>query len=97
MNKNPHQARLGKKIRAKPGDLHEVQTIVWYTLKRAQYCLDIATEPEDIVRASHCVSQIAGQYAKLVEIGELEARLSALEQAMKGTNGAFHGYTTGKP
>ena len=79
-----HKARLGKKLRSKPGNLAEVQVILWYALKRSQYCLDVATDPEDIVRASHAVSQIAGQYAKLLEIGELESRLAALEQQLKG-------------
>lgn len=96
MARNTHSARLGKKIRAKPGNMPELQVILWYALKRAQYCLDTATDPDAITRASHAVSQIAGQYAKLLEIGELEARLSALEQAMKGTNGTYAGYPTGR-
>ena len=76
----PHKARLGKKLRSKPGNLAEVQVILWYALKRSQYCLDVATDPDVILRAGHAVSQIAGQYAKLLEVGELEARLQALEQ-----------------
>ena len=78
-----HKARLGKKLRSKPGTRAEVQVILWYALKRSQYCLDTASDPEVILRAGHAVSQIAGQYSKLLEIGELEARLRALEQQMQ--------------
>lgn len=34
------------------------------------------------LRAIHAISQCSGQYSKLLEIGEHEARLAALEQAL---------------
>ena len=33
------------------------------------------------LRAIHAISQASGQYAKLLEIGQLEARIAALEAA----------------
>ena len=79
-NPSPYQARLGRKLRGKPGDLPQLQLILWHALKRAQGILEAATEDDDAaLRAIHAISQVAGQYAKLLEIGEFEARLAALE------------------
>ena len=77
-----HKARLGKKLRGKPGNMAEVRGILWYALKRAQGILDTATENDETLKACHAVGQLAGQYVKLLEIGELEAQLAALEAAM---------------
>jgi hypothetical protein len=76
-----HKARMGRKLRGKPGDLVQLQLILWYSLKRAQGILDVATDDETTLKAVHCISQVAGQYAKLLEIGELEARIAAMEAA----------------
>ena len=59
-NGNPYQARMGKQLRGKPGDIAEVQLVLWYALKRAQGVLDAATDEDATLRACHCVSQIAG-------------------------------------
>lgn len=75
-----YQARLGRKLRGRPGDLAELQKVLWYCLKRAQAVLDSAQDDELTLRAAHAVSQVAGQYAKLLEIGELEQRVQALEE-----------------
>lgn len=40
-------------------------------------------EREMQLRAIHAISQASGQYAKLLEIGELEARIAALEAAQE--------------
>lgn len=83
-NSSPYKARMGRKLRGKPGRLPEVQLILWHALKRAQGILDASTEDDATLRAIHCLSQVAGQYVKLLEIGELEARIAALEAAQKG-------------
>jgi hypothetical protein len=80
-NASPYKARLGKKLRGKPGDLPQVQLILWYALKRAQGILEDTDDEEPALRAIHAVSQVAGQYVKLLEVGEFEARLKALEDA----------------
>ena len=84
MNRSPHKARLGKRLRGKSGNLTDVQRMLWYSLKLAQGVLDTAVEEDQILRAVHCVSQCAGQYAKLLEIGEFEARLAAIEATLQG-------------
>jgi hypothetical protein len=87
VNASPHKARLGKRLRHKPGNLADVQKILWYSLKLAQGVLDNATEEDQILRGVHAVSQCAGQYAKLLEIGEFEARLAAIEATLAGRSG----------
>jgi hypothetical protein len=81
MNANPYRARQAQKRRAKPGNLAGLQRLLWRALKTAEAILDEAAEPDMQLRAVHAISQASGQYAKLLEIGELEARIAALEAA----------------
>jgi hypothetical protein len=83
-NLNPVKARLGRKLRGKPGNLGEVQMILWHCLKRAQGILELTDDEEPALRAIHAISQVAGQYVKLLEVGEFEARIAALEAAQQG-------------
>lgn len=97
-NPNPHAARLSKRRAHKPGNLQAILKILWTAITDAEHLLYTAGDDADLrLRCLHALSQSCGQYSKLLEIGELEARLSALEQAMKESNGAFHGYATGTP
>ena len=82
-NPSPHAARLAKKRARKPGQLPQLLRLLWQALLEAQAILDEAAEAELRLRAIHAISQAAGQYAKLLEIGELEARIAALEAAEK--------------
>lgn len=91
-NPNPFQARIAKKRTRKPGKLLDLQRLLWRALLTAEEILDGAEGTADDppawvtqLRAIHALSQAAGQYAKLLEIGELEARISALEAAHKET------------
>jgi hypothetical protein len=88
VNASPHKARLGKRLRHKPGNVTDLQRMLWYALRLAQGVLDNATEEDQILRAVHAISQCAGQYARLVEVGEFEARLKAIEDAQVRRNGA---------
>ena len=84
-NPSPHVARQAKRRRGKPGDLATLLKVVWSALLEAEAVL-MTTEgdnPELCLKAVHAVSQCAGQYAKLLEIGEFEARLAAMEAAIK--------------
>jgi len=60
--------------------------MLWGALLEAQDVLQQAPEdnPELRLKACHCLSQTAGQYAKLLEVGEIEGRLVALEAALRG-------------
>jgi hypothetical protein len=86
-NPSPHLARMGKKARGKPGDLAELLAMLWGALLEAQDVLTQAPEdsPELRLKAVHAISQCGGQYARLLEVGELEACLAALEAHARGT------------
>ena len=54
--------------------------MLWGALLKAEAVLDAATNDSELtLKAVHAVSQCAGQYSKLLEVGELDARLAALE------------------
>jgi hypothetical protein len=98
-NPSPLAARMAQKRRRKPGNLAQLVRILWQAVLEAQAVLEGADEGEweRTLRAVHALGQVSGQYAKLLEIGEIEARLSALEQAQRGTSGTYTSHTTGKP
>ena len=79
-NPSPHKARQAKKRRRTPGDLATLLQVLWGARLKAEAVLDAAgTDSELTLKAVHAVSQCAGQYSKFLEVGELEARLAALE------------------
>jgi hypothetical protein len=83
-NRNPVAGRLAQKARAKPGDLADVQALLWAALDKAQGVMEASAQKDDMVlRAANCIGQLAMSYAKLLEIGETEARLQAVEAALK--------------
>ena len=96
-NANPLKARQAKrsKRRAQPGTLTDARELLWRALTRAGELLDAQTVDSDgeatpdnqtALKAIHAISQGASSYARLVEVGELEARLEALE-ALSGDSG----------
>ena len=78
-NPSPHHARIARKRRRKPGDLAAVTRVLWQAIVVAEDLLHDAEEADMQLRCVHALSQAAGQYAKLLEVGELESRLAALE------------------
>ncbi|GHF32285.1 hypothetical protein HNQ07_000429 [Deinococcus metalli] len=81
-NPNPHEARQAKrrKRRAQPGTLEDARALLWRALTRAGELLEVE-DAGHALKAVHAISQGAAAYARIVEVGELEARLSALEDA----------------
>lgn len=84
-NPNPVEARQAKRARrrGKPGTLEDARALLWRALTRAGELLE-AEDPAHALKAVHAVSQGAAAYARIVEIGELEARIKALEDAQPG-------------
>jgi len=89
-NPNPTPARQAKrrKRRGKPGSIEDARALLWRALERAGELLEAETVKEDgstapdnhtALRAIHAISQGAAAYARIVEVGELEARIAALE------------------
>lgn len=86
MNPSPHQARQARKRRAEPGTVRQLQAVLWRAISHLEDHLNTAADREqvdtgELVRLTHALSQAAGPYLKTLEVGELEARLTALEQA----------------
>jgi hypothetical protein len=83
-NKNPVAGRLAQKDRGKPGDLAAVQVLLWTALDKARGVMEASAQKDDMVlRAANCIGQLAMSYAKLLEVGETEARLQAVEVALR--------------
>jgi uncharacterized small protein (DUF1192 family) len=79
---NPVQARLARK-RKRQGTLQDVLEALWQAVTAAEDVLaSCGGEAEQTMKAVHCLSQAAGQYAKLLEVGELESRLALVEAAL---------------
>lgn len=79
-NTNPFEARLAKR-RQRAGDLQAARSKLWRAILRAEKVL-VASDntPEVTLKAVHAIAQSIGQYVKVHETGELEARLEALER-----------------
>ena len=79
-NPDPVEARQAKrrKRRGKPGTLEDARALLWRALTRAGELLE-EEDPLLSLKAIHAVSQGAAAYARIVEVGELEARIAALE------------------
>jgi hypothetical protein len=87
MNPSPYKARLAKKRPRRPGDLRQLTRVLWRAILEAEAILAHADDAELTLRAVHAISQASGQYAKLIEVGEFEARLKVLEDAQMRRNG----------
>lgn len=86
-NPNPFKARQARKQVRKAGTLRDVAGMLWEALEAAR---DLLTDEDTGTRlkAIHALSQTASSYARVYEVGELEARLEALEAAQEAQQGA---------
>lgn len=83
-NSQPFQARMARKQIRKPGDLPALTRVLWRAILEAQEIMDTAESEELRLRAVHAIGQTAATYARLLEVGEHEARLAALEAHVRG-------------
>jgi hypothetical protein len=94
-NPSPHKARMATKKKHKPASIQDVLMIVQEALETARDLLS-EKDPTMQLKACHGCFQGAMAYSKLFEVGELEARLAALESSQALTdrkevqNGAFN-------
>ena len=79
-NADPTKARQAKRRKklSQPGTLEDARALLWKALQRAGDILDTDDDTMSL-KAIHAISQGAAAYSRIVEVGELEARLSALE------------------
>jgi len=84
-NPNPTAARRARKAKAvsKLGDIQTLRERLWDTLERMQRHVAATSEGDILTPEAQAVlrllPQIAGCYLKANEVGELEARIAALE------------------
>jgi hypothetical protein len=82
-NPDPYRARLTRKRRRKTGDLPALQRKLWGAICEADDLIVLAEADELRLKAIHALVQAGMAYAKLLEIGEHEARLAAIEQQLR--------------
>ena len=83
-NPNPYAARQARRRAHKPLNLADVLKVLTTAIREAERLLYEADDPELTLRCVHALSQAAGQYVKLLEVGEYEARLASIEATLKG-------------
>lgn len=84
-NPNPHKARQAKKLkkRVDVGTIDDLKEKVWKGILTAEKILDNKRAANALkLRAVHAIVQAAASYTKIVEAGELEARMQELEAAL---------------
>lgn len=91
-----HLARLAKRNRRAAGDLAEARKRLYRAVEMAEACmLDAAAEGDraGVLKAVHATTQAVAAFARVVEVGELEARLEEIEGALKhrGTSSPYAG------
>jgi hypothetical protein len=94
MPRNKHAAKLLRRRTAKAGGLPQLLKMLWQALIEAEAVLLASDDPELTLKACHAISQCGGQYFRVLEGGEMEARLKALEERLIGlasTNGVLTG------
>jgi hypothetical protein len=78
-NLNPVPGRLAKRAKRATGDIARLQTKLWQAILRAEVVMETGGDDYLALKAAHCLAQVAACFLKAVEVGELEARLEALE------------------
>ena len=87
-NPNPHKARQKRKRRPTPGTVKQLTAVLWSAITKLEEHLSVTADAEEVNTAelcklTHALSQSAGSYLRAVEVGELEARVEALEGALE--------------
>jgi hypothetical protein len=83
-NPDPFKARLGRRgRRRKVGDLDALRRKLWGAICEADDMIVGAEADELRLKAIHALVQAGMAYAKILEIGEYEARLAAIEQQLR--------------
>ena len=78
--------RAERRRRRSPGDLEALRRECWWAIRRVGEALD---DPDltvgDLCKVAHALAGLANSYGRVVEVGDLAARLEALE-ADRGVN-----------
>jgi hypothetical protein len=86
----PHKARQAKRRarRPKPGTVKQLTAVLWRAITHLETHLDSTAEADEVdtgelCKLTHALSQSASTYIRAIEVGELEARVEALEAAQE--------------
>jgi hypothetical protein len=79
MNPNPVAARLAQRRRRKAGDLQALTKALWQAIRDIERALETAVDHSELVSAAHALAACANAYSRLLQMGDYEARLAALE------------------
>ena len=89
-NPDASKARRAKKRkrRPKPGTVKQLTAVLWRAITHLEEHMNSAAEAQEVDTAelcklTHALSQSASTYLKALEVGELEARVEALEGAVE--------------
>ena len=88
------QGLTPRKRRRKPGDLAALRRVLWSVIVEVEALIepprgddgsgaDSRAHQALVLKGAHALAQLSGAYTRVVEGGELEARITALEQALK--------------
>ena len=79
-------ARKRRRRRAKPDSLEQLTAVLWRTILECEALLNEEDcPPERVLKAGHCLAQMAGAYKAVVEVVSIEARVAKLEAAAERT------------
>lgn len=72
-----------RRRRRKPGDIGKVRAVMWQGIELLERHV-LRHDPErddadELCKLMYALSQVTGTYAKLIEVGDIEERLAALE------------------
>ena len=87
-NPNPSKARRAKRAKRlmkaeAAGTVNDLRRKLWRAMAAADDVLaDKKAEPTLKLKALHALTQASGAYLKIVEVGELEARLAVVEERL---------------
>jgi hypothetical protein len=87
------QGLTPRKRRAKPGDLAALRRVLWQTIVEVEALIESPLVDDDgdedprarhalVLKAAHALAQLSGAYTRLIEGGDLEQRITALEAAV---------------
>jgi hypothetical protein len=73
---------MARKRHVKPGNLHDLQRVLWAAIVEVEALLDVRPcSTEVVLRSAHALAQLASAYRGVVEIVSIEERIATLERA----------------
>jgi hypothetical protein len=82
-------ARNRHRRRTKPGSLEQLTAVLWRTILEIEEMLHEEDCPPDrVLKAGHCLAELAGAFRAVTEVVTIEQRIRALKMNMApGRNG----------